>query len=242
LTPVLVVIAIVVAAGAVAAVSAPDHRVAAIGTAVALLGAGLVAEPLPATTAVAAQIVASGLAGYLAWVAVRDAPEAAGSAPFQWPGAAAVAIVAFVAGWLAAGAIGHALAGTSTEGPSLAGVGAALADGSPGARAGLGGAFALVALAIVPVAMARDVLRLGLGLLLLVAAVEMLRAALVGRPDDMVTLAFAIVFAVGGTAVVALVMRSLRLHGDLELRATAAREAAVRSHVTDEAHPAGRRR
>ena len=55
-----------------------------------------------------------------------------------WPGAAAIAVAAFAAGWFAAGALAVALGATIIEGPSAAGAAAALVDGSPVPRAALG--------------------------------------------------------------------------------------------------------
>ena len=72
-------------------------------------------------------------------------------------------------------------------------------------RAALGAALALVALAARAGALARDVLRLGLGLLLLLAAAGLVRNALVGGSDRCVELALAVLTAVAGAAVAAVV-------------------------------------
>jgi hypothetical protein len=152
-----------------------------------------------------------------------------------------IAIAAFAAGWLAAAALGAVLVATPVE-AAPAGAAGGLADGSLVAHAAMAAAFALAALAAGPVLVARDVLRLGLGLLIAVAAADLLRASLTGRGDDVAELALGVTIALAGAGVAAVTRRSLRLHHDLELRSPAAREAAVRSRVSDEAHPVEHRR
>lgn len=240
MTPVLVLLALVVAAGAVVAVSAQEPRLAAVGAVVALAGAVFVADPLPGLLALAARLVGTALAGYVVWVSLRDAPVSTAGSHVGWPGGAAIAVVAFVAGWFAGTATGASLAGLSGEGPTTA-VASALVAGSPVALAAMGSAFALFALAIGPVLVARDVLRLGLGLGLMLAAAGMLQVALVGRADDPVEFAFAVLIAAGGAGVAGVVARSLQVHGDLELRAQGVREPSVRTRGVDDAHPLGTR-
>jgi hypothetical protein len=239
-TPVLVVLALIAAGGAVVAVSAHEPRFAVLGMLVALTSTAFVADPMPGTVALGARLVGTVLGGYLVWVALRGAPAPTAGSRMGWPGAAAVGTVAFVAGWLAAVAVGGALGTLSGDGPSI-GAARALVAGSVVSRAAMGSAFALFALAAGPVLLARDVLRLGLGLLLLVGAAERLLAATSGRTDDALQLGFALLLAAGGAAVAGLVTQSLRMHRDLELRAPSTREAAVRTHGADEAHPARRR-
>lgn len=219
---VIVALAVLIVAGGVLAAAAANPRIAVIGMAVAVAGAGFVADPLPGPTALLAEGVGAALAGYLGWMALRaSAPlpqDPQGPAAPAWPGAVGIAMAAFLAGWLTATAMGRALPDPSAGGPTLANVGAGLAAGSPIARAGLGAAFALIALAIGQVLIARDVLRLGLCLMLMAAATELLRASLGAPADDTVTYAFAILYATGGAAVAAVVARSLDIHDDLELR------------------------
>lgn len=237
MTPVLVALGMVTAAGAVVAVSAREPRFAVLGLLVALVASAYVADPLPGTVALGARLVGAILGGYLLWIALRRAPAKTAGSQMGWPGAGAIALAAFVTGWLAAGAVGGALASVPSEGPSTGLTAVGLVSGSPVASAGLGAAFALLALAVAPVVVARDVLRLGLGLLLMVAATELLRSAAVGRSDDHVELAFALLIALGSAALAGVARRSLRIHGDLELRSQSARETAVRTRTVDEAHP-----
>lgn len=240
MTSALVIIALLVTAGGVVAVSAREPRLAALGVVIALVGAAFVADPLPDVAAVAARVVGSVLAGYLVWVSLRGAPPPTTGWRIGWPGAAAVATVAFVTGWLASGTIANTLAVGEGDGPSV-GAAAALAAGSLVPRAALGASLALVTLAAAPVLVGRDVLRLGLGLLLVLGAVELLRNALGGRPDPIVELALGVLTAVSGAAVAWLVARSLAIHGDLMIR-TPGRDAPSRAtapgrRATDEAHP-----
>lgn len=236
----LVAVAVLIVAGGVLAAAAAKPRVAVVGMAVAIAGAGFVADPLPGATALLAEVTAAALAGYLGWVALRGAsqpaPETADSGGPAWPGAVGIAMAAFLAGWLTATAMGRALPDPSVGGPSLANVGAGLAAGSPVARAALGAAFALIALAIGHVLIARDVLRLGLCLLLMAAAAELLRASLGAQADDTVTFSFAILYATAGAALAAVVARSIDVHDDLELRPPQPR-ASVRATRAADDHP-----
>ncbi len=237
MTPVLVALGVVVAAGAVVGVSAREPRFAVLGVLVVLLASAYVADPLPGTIALGARLVGAVLGGYLLWIALRRAAAPTAGSRMGWPGGAAIAVAAFAAGWLAGDAVAGAFAAVPGEGPTTGVTAASLVAGSPVARAGLGAAFALIALAAGPVIVGRDVLRLGLGLLLFVAATELLRSALVGRADDVVELAFALLTALACAGVAVIARRSLRIHGDLVLRSQSARETAVRTRVVDEAHP-----
>ncbi len=237
MTAALVVLAALIAGGGVAAVSAREPRLAALGTLIVLVGTAFMADPLPDVLAIAARLTGAVLAGYLIWVALRQPGAPTAGWQIGWPGAAAVAVASFATGWLAANALGAELAVIVGEGPSSAGVAAALAEGGLVPRAAIGAAAALLALAAAPVLMARDVLRLGLGLLLLLSAADLVRQALAAGPDSVVELGFAVAVAISGAAVAGVVTASLRAHGDLQLRAGIGRGAAVRHRTADEAHP-----
>lgn len=241
MTPVLLALAAVTVAGAVVAVSAREPRFAVLGALIALLGAAFVADPLPGSVALAARLTGTVLAGYLVWVSLRGVPVPTTGSRLGWPGAAAIAVAAVATGWLAAAAVSAVLVATPAE-ATPAGAAGGLADGSLVAHAAMAAAFALAALAAGPVLVAGDVLRLGLGLLIAVGAADLVRASLAGRTDDVAELAVGVAIALGGAGVAAVTRRSLRLHHDLALRAPAAREAAVRSRVSDEAHPVEHRR
>ena len=241
MTPVLVLLAALVAAGGALAVSAREPRVAALGTLVALVGAAYVEDPLPGPLSLAARLVGTVLAGYLVWIALRQAPSPLPVRGFRVPGALAIAVAAFAAGWLTAATLGATLGLGPGDGPSAGGAATALAAGSPVPCAALGAAFALVALAAGPVLLARDVLRLGLALLLLIAAADLAGNALGVGADAPADLALAILTALAGAAVAVVVTASIRATGDLDLRTGTDRETAVRHRPADEAHrrPAG---
>ena len=240
MTPVLVILAGLVVAGAVAAVAAETPRLAVLGLLLALLGAGYVAEPFQGLSGLLARPVGTTLGVYLIWIALRRSPVAMPAASIGWAGAAAVAIAAFVAGWLGAGTLGTALVAGSGDGPGLGAIGAVLVAGSPVPKADLGAALALAALAIPQVLLARDTLRLGTGLLLLLAASSLVGNALTGRPDNVAALGGALLVAFVGAGVAAVISLSIRRGGDLVIRDSLRPDAAIRHRAADDAHrPAG---
>lgn len=236
MTPVLILLAALVAAGGALAVAAREPRLAALGAIVALVGSAYVADPLPGSLALGARLAGTVLAGLLIWIALRRAPATLSPRAIGLPGAGAVAIAAFSAGWLAASTLGTALATGSGDGPSAGALATALAAGSLVPRAALAAAFALVVMAAAPVILARDLLRMGLGLLLLIAAAGLVRNALgvdAGAPAE---LALAVLLALAGAGVAAVVAAGLLATGDLDLRADPDRTTAVRHRPADEAH------
>jgi hypothetical protein len=232
----LVLLALVVTAGAVVAVGAASPRIAALGAIVALVGSALVVDPIPSPLAIGARMAGSALAGYLVWIALRRAPAHVPGIAVAWPGAAAVAGAAFLMGWLASASLGAALAAGTVDGPGLGGVGTALAEGSIVARAAFGAALALAAVSAAPVFMARDLLRLGLGMLLMLAAATLLRNALSVSEAPVFELGVALLTALAGAAVAAVLAIALRRTGDLILRDVLRRDAAVRHRPADDAH------
>ncbi len=232
-------LAVVVALGGVIAVGAATPRLAALGMTLALLGAAYVVDPLPGPLALGVRLVGTTLGAYLVWVALREAPQSVPGAAVAWPGAVAIAIVAFTAGFLAAGSLGTSLAIPGTgEGPGLGSTGAALAHGSVVARAALGAAATLGALAIPPVLMARDTLRLGLGLLLLLAAASLVQHGISGSGNPSLELATALFTALAGAGVAVMIATSLRRTGDVLLRDDLRRAPALHHHPVDDAHHA----
>ena len=83
---------------------------------------------------------------------------------------------------------------------------------------------------------------LGVGSAMLLACSSNDTSTIAGRADGIVELGLGVALALAGACVAAVTRRSLRHHQDLELRASTAREAAVRSRVADEAHPIEHRR
>jgi hypothetical protein len=236
-TPVLVLLAALVAAGGALAISAREPRLAALGTLLALVCSAYVEDPLPGPLSLGARLVGAVLAGYLVWIALRRAPSPLRAGGFRVPGALAIAVAGFAAGYLTAAALGPALGLGDGDGPSAGGAAASLAAGSPVSCAALGAAFALLVLAAGPVLLARDVLRLGLGLMLLITAADLAGNALGMGTNAPADLAVAILTALAGAAVAAVVTASIRVTGDLDLRAGTDRETAVRHRAADEAHP-----
>jgi hypothetical protein len=240
-TPVLVFLAGLVVAGGVAAASATTPRFAILGLLQVLAWSAFVADPLPGPQGLLARLAGSALGAFLLWVALRRAPAVMPAAAVGWPGAVAIAVAAFVAGWLGAGSLGGALAAGTGTGPTLGHVGAALVAGSPVPRAALGAALALATLAVPQVLLARDTLRLGVGVLLLVAAGGLATNALIGLPDDVASLGTAVLSAVAGAGVAAVIAVSIHRGGDLVIRDSLRPDAAIRHRVADDAHrpPAG---
>jgi len=168
MNPILAIIALAVVAGAVVVVSTSDPRSTILGLAVVLIASPVIAEPVPTPLGLAARIVGAVLAAYLLWIVTRDRPRSgsAGAATegsrIGWPAEVLLGIAALVVGYAA-----HGL-GAPALGPPFA------------SAAG----FAVAALALTATLTGRDVLRVGLGCLLLLDAGLLVRAALGGTPTD----------------------------------------------------------
>ena len=236
MTPVLVILAVLVVAGAVAAVAAATPRLAVLGLLLAAVGAAYIADPLPAPLGLGARLAGTTLGIYLIWISLRGSPVAMPAATTGWVGSAAIAAAAFVAGWLAVGTLGVALDGGTPEGPGGGGLAQALLAGSLVPQAALGAALALTALAVPQVALARDTLRLGIGLLLLLVAAGLAENALVVRLDSVAELGGALLAAFAGAGVAAVIAASIRRGGDLVIRDALRPDAAIRHRAADDAH------
>jgi hypothetical protein len=167
--PLLAAIALVVVAGTVVAVASRDTRVAILGMAVVLIGSPVLADPLPAPLGLATRFVGAILSAYLLWIVARDRGRSRGPAPVTggsrigWPAETLVAGAAFVVGYAA-----HGLGA-----PAL---GSALASAA---------GFAVAALAVPATMTGTDVIRVGIGSLLLLDAGLLVRAGLGGTPDEL---------------------------------------------------------
>lgn len=179
--PVLLALGVAVALASVVAVSSRDARVSTVGLVAALSVAPLIADPFPDPLAVAGRIVGGVLAVTLLRLAARPAPLTAG-ARIGWPAAALGAAAGFVAGLAAHGLVGEA------TGPAAAGA----------------AAVAVGVLALAPSLDRRDVLRLATGLLLVLTAADLLRAATLGSPDGLAELIAGVAMAAVGAAGAAL--------------------------------------
>jgi hypothetical protein len=157
----LAVVAGVAVAGAILAVSARDVRAAVLGVLILLLASPLVATPLPSPAAVLARVAAGLLAARFLTIGLRGESVTAGTR-IGWPTEALAAAAAAVVGFGS-----HGL-GAVPLGPVEA------------QAAG----FACIALAIGPLVTARDVLRLGIGALVLVVGAVLVRIGLDGPLGD----------------------------------------------------------
>lgn len=219
MNPALAGLTCVVAAGAVTAVSAREPRVALLGLLVALLGAPLIADPLPGPLSIAARIVAAVLASQLIAIAIRSSSEPTNGTRLGWPVEALAAAAGIVIGFGA-----HGL-GAPGEGPAEA------------QAAG----FAVGVLAVVPIVTGRDVVRLGVGSVLLLTAALLVRQGLDGTPSELEQLATSLLLVGLGGAIGAIVLGA-RASGGLGIQAEAAGRRGsripVRRHVGPEARPA----
>lgn len=216
--PVLAGVTLLVVAGSVIVVSVRDARAALLALAVVLVGSPLLADPPVAPLGLAARSIGAVLAVYLLWIATRGRGDPGGE-PVPTEGSR----IGWPADVLLAAAAG--VAGATVLGPSGPGAGA----GWPGA-AGLAGAagFALGVLSIAPILTGRDVLRIGLGLIVLVDAGSLIRAALGGSPTSFEQLLGAgLLVAVAG--VLAALVMAARVEGTAGLALVA------------DSRPAGRR-
>ncbi|MGH2511716.1 MAG: hypothetical protein ACRDGQ_03410 [Candidatus Limnocylindrales bacterium] len=152
--------ALVTLAAALVALSAREIRLSLAGLVVSLACATLVADPLPSPLAVLVRLVAALLGAQLVLVALRGRRTAMAAAPLGLPSALLAACAAFVVGYA-----------TSGVGSPAAGPAEATAVG-----------FALAVLAIGPLLLGRDIVRVGLGLALFVTAIELVRTGLSGTP------------------------------------------------------------
>ena len=241
LSPALVLVALLAVAASVAAVAAPSPRVATVGAFGAVLLAALVADPLPSAAAVVARMAGAVLGGWLVWVSLRPVTASSSRPALGWLGTSVAAGASFAIGWLAASALGTAVATVVGDGLVANVPGATLAGGSVVARAGIAAAAAIAVVAAAPVVLPRDGHRLGLGAVLLIAAAGLLGDALAPAPAEGLALALAVLTALAGAAIAGVVLGMLRTGGDLVLRDALARDAAVRHRAADDAHRGGAR-
>ena len=187
MTPLLLVAGVIVGVGAAVAMGARDARIASLGLLALLVAAPFVADPLPAPVPLAFGVVAGILAGFLVHVAARRVPE--GAAPtLGLPATIGAAAAGFAAG------IGATAVALPRLGPD-----AALAAG-----------LAALVVAVGPIAVTRDLFRLGSALIVLVAAGFLVLTALAGTLPPLTGIAAGILLValaatvamVGGGAVV----------------------------------------
>jgi hypothetical protein len=190
----LAAVAVAIVAGGVISVSAREARVGVLGLTLCAVTVPLMGGALPEPLPLAARLVAAILAGYLLWMAVRRQPLTRGST-LGWPVEALLATAAGVTGFAASGFAGPA-------------------GGPPEAEAT---AFALAALAIGPLLVGRDILRLAIGLVLSVLAGSVGRVALVGSPSPLEQLVLAALTVAVAGAAGTIARGSIRAGSGLEL-------------------------
>lgn len=190
MNPALAGVALAVVLGAVVAASARNARTAVLGLVLSLLGGAFLAEPLADSTGLAARLIGTVLGGYLLWIAARGVDARTGGSRLGWPVELLIAAGAGVVGYGS-----HGL-GAPALGPALA------------QAAGLG----MVALAVSPILNGRDILRVGIGLVLLTGGAILVRTALGGTPDALEQLVIAGLVAILG-GVVAMTAAAARADG-----------------------------
>jgi hypothetical protein len=197
-------IAAVAVAGAVLAVSTREPRATVLGLLVVLLAAPLIADPFPGPLPILARVAGALLAVRLLVIGLRGETGETRGTRIGWPAEALIAAAAAVAGF-------------GSHGLGAAGLGPAEAQAA---------GFALAALAIAPLFVGRDVLRLGVGAVLLLQAAILVRQALDGPATDLEQLVLAVLtIALGGAVAVI----------------TVAARAAGGLSVADEGGPTSRR-
>lgn len=235
MNPALAALAAVTIGGAVLAVVARDVRSSIVGLLVVLIGAPLIADPWPTPLSILVRIAAALLATRFLVIALRGDLVGAGTR-IGWPTEILVGA--------AAGLVGYGSHGLGAVGL-----------GPPEAQAA---GFGLAALAIAPLITGRDVLRIGIGALLLLVAASLVRSGLDAPPTDAEQLIGAMLTiglggAVAATSIAArsagglatfkpTVLERGRRAPDAHRQSTAHRAAAQRAADADRAPDAGRSR
>ena len=181
MTPLLLVAGAIVGIGAAVATGSRDARIASLGLVGLLVAAPFVADPLPAPLPLAFGVAAGILAGFLVFVTARRVPD--GPAPtLGLPATLVEAAAGYVAG----------LGATAVALPRL-GPDAALAAG-----------LAALAVAVGPIAVTRDIFRLGPALIVLCTAGTLVLNAVAGTPAPLTSIATGVlvVALAAGAAVV----------------------------------------
>lgn len=221
MNPLLAVVAMAVVAGAVVAVSLRETRVVVLGLTILAIATPFLADPVAEPIGLAARVLAAILGGELLWIAVRDGRDRGGGGALTggsrigWPTEVLLAASGAVVGFAA-----HGL-GATAGGPALA------------SAAG----FAVATLAVLPMLTGRDLLRLGVGLVLLLHAGLLVRTALGGTPVVLEQLVTAGLVAALGGALAALIMAA-RSDGqgglDLSIELGGRRQREPDAHPMDE--------
>ncbi|MBI2777202.1 MAG: hypothetical protein HYX57_08110 [Chloroflexi bacterium] len=179
MSPILAVLAVVVTAGAVIAVSASESRAALVGLAATVCLAPFVAEPLPGAAVLGARVV-TGIIVVVLLRAVATGDEGHGlGSRLGWPAESLLAAGAFVAGI----SIADTLAIFAATGPRFP-VEGSFGSLTPDAVA-LGAGLAAITIGLAPALLSRFALRTGIGLIVLVEGVVLARTGIAGPPGEL---------------------------------------------------------
>jgi hypothetical protein len=189
----LAVVAGVAVAGAVLAVSAREVRATVLGILIVFLATPLVASPWPGPLAILARVAAALLAARLMMIGLRG-EAVSGGTRIGWPAEALAAAAAAVVGY-----------GSHGLGAPALGPAEAQATG-----------FALMALAVTPLATGRDVFRLGVGAVLLVMGALLIRVGLDTPPTDGEQLVISLL-TIGLGGAIGVIAAAARAAGGLEI-------------------------
>lgn len=223
----LVAIVLAIGAGGVVAVATREAAAAAVGLAIALVGAALFADPLPSAAIFGVRIVAALLAAALIRWAGRGATRQFSA--LGWPGEALLATAAAVAG------LGVAVGLASIGGGGGTGPGGDAPVGGSGASALTAMALltaagcSLLVLGLAPLVHGPLGVRRAIGLVLVTQGVLLIRVGLAGHGTELeeVARAMLLVTAAGSGAALA--------------HATALSQGARRSVADDDEEETGRR-
>ena len=182
MTPLLLVAGAIVGIGAAVATGARDARIASLGLVGLLVAAPFVAAPLPTPLPLAFGVAAGILAGFLVFVTARRVPPDGPAPTLGLPATLVAAAAGYVAG----------LGATAVALPRL-GPDAALAAG-----------LAALVVAVGPIAVTRDIFRLGPALIVLSTAGTLVLNAVAGTPAPLTGIAAGVlvVALAAGAAVV----------------------------------------
>ena len=216
----LVAIVLAICAGAVIAVSSRDSGAAAIGLAIALVGAAVLVEPLPSAAILGVRIVAALLVATIIRSALRGGSRQ--PSPLGWPAEALLATGAAIAGLgLAVGLASLAAAGGVPIGEPSPPV--PDGPGVPGTLVITGMALtvaagtALLAVGIPPLVYGRPGARRAIGLVLVTQAVLLIRIGIAGPAvelEEIARAALLVVSAASGAALASAAARDATGPGD----------------------------
>lgn len=214
MTPALLAVAVVVAGGAVLAVSAREPRAALVGLALALGLGPFLAEPLPDPAVLGARVVTGVLVAYLLRSVIAGASTTGGrdgrpgrperpeiGSRLGWPAETLLALGGVVAGLALIGS----LAGLVPRGGGGGDVDLLSAE-----ALALAAGLASIVIALAPAFLARGSLRTAIGLLVLVQGIVLARTGIAGAPGELEQLGvngLVLAIGAGGALLVAIEAR-----------------------------------